>query len=107
MLQALQTFSPMLTTALLGIASSIATELVKWLNSKLTWKPLAGKAALLLSIALALVAGFVRIVIIDVPLTYIWNVETFIALSVTAFGWSQLYFRTLAKWFGLTVDQSS
>jgi hypothetical protein len=97
----------MLTTAILGIASSVATELVKYLNSKLTWKPLAGKAALLLSIVLALIAGFVRIVIIDVPLGYIWSVETLIALSVTAFGWSQLYFRTIAKWFGLTVDRSS
>jgi uncharacterized membrane protein HdeD (DUF308 family) len=97
----------MLTTAILGVASSIATELVKWLNRKITWKPLAGQAALLLSIVLALVAGFVRIVIVDVPLAHIWNVETFIALSVTAFGWSQLYFRTLAKWFGLTSDQPS
>lgn len=97
----------MLTTALLGLASSVATEVVKWLNKKLVRTPLQGDAALLLSVVLALLAGLVRVALVDVPFGHVWSVESFLALSATAFGVSQLYFRTIAKWLDLKVSSPS
>jgi hypothetical protein len=90
----------MLETAILGILSSIATELVTYLNKKLTGTVLAGNAALLLAVFFAFAAGVYRALLSGASIITLHDVVSF---SVTAFGFSSLYFETIAKWFGLQV----
>lgn len=88
--------------AILGILSSIATELITLLNKKLTGTVFQGNAALLLSIVFAFLAGLYRVMTSGMVMV---NFGDIIAVFVQAFGYSQLYFQTIATWFGLQVKQ--
>lgn len=94
----------MLITALLGIASSLVTELIAWVNKKLSGTALQGDGALILSILLAFGGGFARLLMTGVPLNDIWDWSTFVSVSATVFGWSQVYFQTISRWLNLRVD---
>jgi hypothetical protein len=96
--------SSLLVIALLGILSSVVTELVTWLNRKLSGSVLKGEGALLLSILAAFGAGIAHTYVTGIPLHEAWNVTSLIAVSTEAFGYSQLYFQTIAKWLDLKVD---
>jgi len=90
-----------LTGALFGIASSLIAEAVSWINNKLYDTPFKGQAALFISIGTAFVAGVVKTVWFD-KLSLV-DFQAVLNASIIAFGWSQLYFTTVAAWFGLQV----
>ena len=90
-----------LSTVLLGIASSLASEIISWLNKKLFGTVFQGQAALLVSVLAALFAGMLKVFVFS-PLNVI-SIQDLLSAFIVAFGWSQLWFTTIATWFGLQV----
>ena len=91
-----------LTSALLGVISSIAAELVSLLNKKLFGTPFQGQAALWISVATALLAGLAKALFMSDFTSFTWS--EVLSIGTQAFGISQLYFWTIAKWFNLKVE---
>lgn len=88
----------MLTIAF-GILSSVIAELASWLNKKIEGTPLHGDGAFIIALVFAVVAAFAKVLIAPLLVgTSFWMV------LIEIFGVSQLYFNTVAKWFGLQVQ---
>ena len=88
-------------TLLLGICSSLAAEVVTWINKKLTGTVLSGDGAFLLAFFLAFVGASIKEFTTGVQLTN-WLVlgQTFMVI----FGVSQTWFWVIAKKLNLTVS---
>ena len=94
----------MLISILLGIATSLATELVRWIDKKLVGTPAEGRGAFLLAFALAFLASALKVLVFDrmpgiaLVLRSSWHTVTII------FTVSQVYFHLIAKPLGLRTE---
>jgi len=95
----------MLIAGLLGIAASLATELVKFINLKVdSFPPLRGKGAFLVALVAAVAGGAIKVFAIDnVPFTW----TAFTASSAQIFAYAQIYFVLIADKLGLVIDQKN
>ena len=97
----------MLTTILIGIVTSVYTELVKYVDKKLVGTFFDGLGAFLFTLFIATIAALVKVLVIDqypgaegllhqlwTTLAQVWFV-------------AQLYFHAIAKTFNLRVSPSS
>ena len=92
----------LLVIALLGIASSFATEVVTWLTLKLNGTFLQGKAALLVAIVLAFVGGAIKSYYSGIAISW----ATLGTSWAQVFAAATVYFNTLAQWLNLNVTNS-
>lgn len=98
----------MLTTILLGIGSSIASEIVTWLNKKLQGTVLKGDGAFILTFAIALAGALIKQM--TTPGFELSDIKDYAALSQTfgeIFTVSQVYFVFVAKKLGIEVKPES
>jgi len=92
-------------TILLGIASSILTEVITWVGKKLTGTLLEGKAAELVAVTLALVAGMYSAIV-----QFAQSTDTTISFvqigqyALMAFGASQIWFKTIARFLNIKTE---
>ncbi len=88
-------------TLILGIGSSLASELVTWLNKKLSGSFLQGYGAWIISALIAFLFSFIKVVVTTS------STGGFLASIgpnfIQIFGMSQIYFNTIAKMFNLKV----
>lgn len=92
-------------TILLGIASSVLAEAITWANKKLTGTLLEGKAAELIAILLAVVAGIYSAIIQfakspDATLSFA-QIGQYVLI---AFGASQIWFKTIARFLNIKTE---
>lgn len=92
-----------LIVGLLGIASSIVTELVTWLNKVTTGTVLQGKGAFIVSLFLAFVGAAFRIGFTQSLSFGDWHAWATIGSQIWAV--SQVYFVLIAQTFGLEVKE--
>lgn len=88
----------MLTTILIGFLVSIATEVITWLNAKLSGTVLSGDGAFILAAFVALIAAGVQ--------TYIFPLaswQAFAAQFSVVWASSQVFFITIIQALNLTV----
>lgn len=94
----------MLTTILLGIAASLVTEFVRWIDKKLVGSPLEGRGAFLLAFWISFIIATFKVTIFD------WNLEIAQLLRSawvtfgSIFALSQVWFQLIAKTFNLRVS---
>jgi hypothetical protein len=94
----------MVTTILLGIAASLVTEAVRWIDKKLVGTKLEGRGAFLLAFSISFVIAAFKVTIFDrVPpladaMRSAWL--TFGAI----FALSQVWFQLIAKTFGFRTE---
>jgi hypothetical protein len=88
-----------LTTVLLGFGSSIATEIITWLNKKLSGTALRGDGAYLLAVIVSFAAAIFE--------TFVAHTATFGAfLSQFSLVWasSQVFFLIVIQYLGLDIE---
>lgn len=91
----------LLIVAILGLGSSVLTELISWVNAKINgsgFTSLQGKAALLVSIAVAFIAATIQAVA-----SGHFSLSTLGADWSEIFASSQLIFAFIISQLGLTV----
>lgn len=88
----------LLTIAILGIAASLATEIITWINAKLSGTVLQGKGAFILSIVVALIGATASVYVKG---DFSWSELSATGAQIWAV--SQLYFVLIAQWLGLEV----
>lgn len=86
-------------TLIFGILSSIFAELVSWFNKKLEGTTLHGDASFIIALVFAGLAALAKVLI--APLL---AGTSFFVVAGEIFAVSQIYFNTIAKWFGLQVQ---
>lgn len=96
----------MIITTILGIASSLVSEIITWLNQKLTGTFLEGNGAFLVALLIAFVGATIKYFYVDAnPLPASYNFAT-LKDMFPAFAqvWtiSQIYFIIIAK--NLNID---
>lgn len=94
----------MLTVLSLGILSSVVSEFVTWLNSKLSGTVLKGDGAFFLASGIALIGGTFKVWHAGVPLT------DFGALWVSftqIWAVSQVFFMVVVQTFHLDVNSNA
>lgn len=99
----------MITTILLGIVTSLAADLVSWMNKKLEGTVLRGNAAFVISLIAAFVGGSVKVFWFDgQPLPSFADLSSWSAVSAAfAQVWvvSQVYFTIVMKTLGVRVQK--
>lgn len=99
----------MITTILLGIVTSLAVDLVSWMNKKLEGTVLRGNAAFVISLVAGLVGGSVKVFWFDgQPLPSFADLTSWGAVTAAfAQVWvvSQVYFIIVMKKLGVRVQE--
>ncbi len=90
----------MLTTLTIGVLASIASEVITWINKKLTGTVLQGDGAFLLAAGVALVGAALKVYSSGVPLT---DVATLWASFTQVWAVSTVFFMAIVQTLGLDV----
>lgn len=97
-----------MVTLLLGILSSVFTEVITALNHKLQNTVLKGKAAFLLSFTVAMVLALIKTFTApDFSWSILHNWTQLVATFTSIFGISQVYFLLVVKNLNLDVSAPS
>lgn len=86
-----------LSTFVLGFVSSLVTELLTWLNKKLSGTVLSGDAAWILSALVAIGIATFKILHSGAPTSW----ATFSTQCATIWSLSQVYFMAVVQWFAV------
>jgi len=91
-------------TISLGVLSSVATELIVWLNQKLQGTVLQGKASFLLATVVSVVIACVKVFYVDGVPFAIGNYTTMAPIFAQVFAASQIFFVLVVKNLNLDVQ---
>jgi hypothetical protein len=94
----------MFSVLTLGVLSSVATELVTWINKKLSGTVLKGNGAFLLAGAVAIVGAAIKVFATGVPLNDWGGITTAFAQVWTV---SQVFFLVVVQTLGLDVSSTT
>lgn len=94
-----------MTTILLGILSSIGTDLINWLNRKFKGTVLEGNGAFILSLLVAVIASTVKLYYIDGTVISWDNKEAVVGQFGAIWATSQIYFQVISKTLGIQVSK--
>lgn len=94
----------MLTTLVLGAASSLAAELITWLNKKLSGTVLKGDAAWILAAAVSIIAACAKVFWLDGGIPA--DLPTFLTDLATIWAISQVFFLWVVQRFDIDVSSS-
>lgn len=92
----------MLTTILIGFASSIVAEVITWINAKLSGTVLKGDGAFLFAAFISLIAAIVEVFIVP---TATWH--QFVSQFSLVWASSQAFFLLVVQLFGLDVKPNT
>lgn len=91
-----------LSTVFLGLVSTIATEVLTWVNKKLSGTVLVGKGAWLLSAIIAILIASVKVLHSGLPT----NWQVFSTECATIWALSQIYFTFVIQYLNLDVPST-
>lgn len=91
----------MLSIGLLGIASSILTEVVTWVNKKLSTTPLKNDGSFIVVACISIILAVVKLFFVQ-HLAFNWN--DLVGTSSAIFAAAEIYFVFIASKLGLTVN---
>lgn len=92
----------MILSILIGFGSSIVTEVITWINKKITGTAFQGQGAFLFSFSIAIVLAFLKVIVLPlVPASFVQNFLLEVSLVFAA---SQVFFQWVIKLFSLNVD---
>lgn len=92
----------MLSTVLLGIASSIASEVITWINKKLSGTVLVGDGAWLLSAAVAIILATAKVLMSGIPTDWV----SFTTECAMIWATSQVFFIWIVQQFNVDVPSA-
>lgn len=94
----------MLTTLILGLATTLIAELITWLNKIFANTVLKGDAAWLLAAAVSVIAAGIKVFWFDGGIPADW--PTFLADLATIWAISQVFFLWVVQRFNIDVSSS-
>lgn len=91
-----------MTVALFGILASLLSELISWVQKKLTGTPFQGSAAQIVIMIVSVVGAAIYFVYQNSPSI---NATTFVQYASSIYAISQVYYLAIGQWYATTKKQ--